>query len=139
MKIFNNTYPLHKLYGFLLLNTSLIVFTPSLMSLIDAHSLARVSFEVVLSFVLSLCGLVLSILFILRKKIAIHLLTILLGATILILTIYMVYIMVDMFPFKQVEATLFILNAFGFFIAEAVLGLLIIHSKKLSDEFEGYR
>ena len=137
MKLFKNNFPLHKLYGFLLLNTSLIVFTPVMLGVTGENDLGNLPIEMLIAFTLSLSGVVLSTLFILRKRIAIHLLTVLLISTILILSFYMIYILVDT-SVDDLWATILIINAFGFFIIEGILGLFIIHSKKLSDEFNDY-
>ena len=101
------------------------------------NDLGNLPIEMLIAFTLSLSGVVLSTLFILRKRIAIHLLTVLLISTILILSFYMIYILVDT-SVDDLWATILIINAFGFFIIEGILGLFIIHSKKLSDEFNDY-
>jgi hypothetical protein len=134
MKAFYNTFPLHKLYGFLLLNTSLIVFIPALVTLIGSHDLTGLPIEVIGSLALSLSGVILSTLFILRKKIAVQLITGLLIITIAILSGYMFYTLSQVSG-SGMETSILVLSVFGFFIVEGILGLLIIHSQKLSEEF----
>lgn len=137
MNIFKNGFPLHKLYGFLLLNTSLIVLTPVMLGLFSLSNKKDIPVEIVITFGLSLCGVILSVLFILRKRIAINLLSVLLIAAIIVLTIFMFEVLGSMnnAGWRAIAMTI---NAFAFFMAEGVLGLLIIHSRKLSEEFEIY-
>lgn len=137
IKRLKNNIPLHKLYGFLLLNTSLIIFTPMLLALMQSNA-KHLPPEAIASFALSLLGVVLSILFIMRKKIAIQLLTYLLITTIVLLFGYLLFSLFDM-RHRDIGFTALMINAFGFFIVEGILGLLIIHSKKLADEFEDYQ
>ncbi len=137
MKIFNNGFPLHKLYGLLLLNTSLIVLTPVMLGIFGLSNKKGIPVELSITFGLSLCGVILSVLFILRKKIAINLLSVLLITAIIVLIIFMFEVLGSMNNARWAAIAMTI-NAFAFFIAEGILGLLIIHSKKLSEEFEGY-
>lgn len=137
MRIFKNCFPLHKLYGLLLLNTSLIVLTPVLLGIFGFSSRRGIPVELFITFGLSLCGVILSVLFILRKKIAINLLSVLLITAIIILIVFMFEVFASMRN-PEWSAIAMTVNAFAFFIAEGILGLLIIHSKKLSEEFAGY-
>ena len=118
----------------MLLNTSLIVFIPALVTLIGSHDLTGLPIEITGSLALSLSGVILSTLFILRKKIAVQLITGLLIITIAILSGYMLY-MLSQVSGSGMEASILVLSVFGFFIVEGILGLLIIHSQKLSEEF----
>jgi hypothetical protein len=93
--------------------------------------------EVLITFGLSLCGVILSVLFILRKKIAINLLSVLIITAITVLVVFMFEVLGSMNGSRWSSIVLTI-NAFAFFIAEGVLGLLIIHSNKLAEEFENY-
>jgi hypothetical protein len=137
MKIFKNCIPLHKLYGFLLLNTSLIVLTPVMMGISSVGKMSGIPAEFLITFGLSFCGVILSVLFILRKKIAINLLSVLLITAIVVLVVFMFEVLGSMHTTRW-SAIALTINAFSFFIAEGLLGLLIIHSTKLADEFENY-
>lgn len=137
MKIFKNGFSLHKLYGLLLLNTSLIVLTPVMLGILGASKKQGIPVEVMITFGLSFCGVILSGLFILRKKIAVNLLSVLLVTAIIVLIVFMFNILGSMSN-PGWAAIVLTINAFAFFIAEGILGLLIINSKKLSEEFEGY-
>jgi len=135
MKILANNFPLHKLYGFLLLNTSLVVFVPA--AIVVFFNQQSKPFIVWVTFVLSFFGVVLSILFISKKRIAIQLLSILLAVTIAVLVLMMIFTLVKMGSPSFEELTIAV-SVFGFFIIEGILGLLILHSEKLSSEFDNY-
>ena len=137
MKAFKNNFPLHKLYGMLLFNTSLIVLTPMMMGVVGGVGTNNIPPEAMITLGLSLGGVILSILFILKKKIAIQLISILLVFSIIFMFILMLQVLNSMSNNKW-DSILLVVNAFCFFIAEGVLGLFIIHSKKLSDEFDDY-
>lgn len=137
MKILENKFPLHKLYGFLLLNTSLFVFIP--FSMITYTELDSSEWELVPALILSLLGIILSALFIMRLKVAIHLLSWFLVVSICAVVVYMIialYVNRMYFSFSEV---LFIVWGFGFFLVEGIIGLLILHSDKLSTEFDNFR
>lgn len=138
MTILKHNFSLHKLYGFLLLNTSLIVFMPAAAILVEITNRSNVPLQLIATMVLALSGIILSILFILKKNIAIKLLSALLIITIL----FVVFLMIQtLFALGEIGFTpaLLVVNTFGFFIVEGVLGLLIIHSEKLLSEFDNYQ
>ena len=135
VKILANNFPLHKLYGFLLLNTSLVVFVPA--AIVVFFNQQSKPFIMWVTFVLFFFGIVLSILFISKKRIAVQLLSMLLSVTIAVLVAMLVFAWVEMGS-PGFQNMILIVSVFGFFIVEGILGLLILHSEKLSSEFDDY-
>ena len=110
MTILKHNFSLHKLYGFLLLNTSLIVFMPAAAILVEITNRSNVPLQLIATMVLALSGIILSILFILKKTIAIKLLSALLIITIL----FVVFLMIQ---------TLFALGEIGFTPGSSTMGV----------------
>ena len=139
MNIFKNKIPLHKLYGFLLLNTSLLVCLPLVLSLLNGQwQYKTITLMPVLTLCLSSCGVILSIMFLLKKKIAIYCLNVLLIVSILSLVLFYAVMFFESTN-RSLESVFLVSCVFGFFVIEAIIGILILNSVKLLGEFESFK